>query len=79
LTEFGSRGSSSTFGDHDYAFTLVDTVRLEGLAFHFGDDSFDLLPRRYNSTERLTISLLPKALFVIKIEVNDLLEYHRPV
>ena len=26
-TEFGSRGSPSTFGDHNYAFALIDGVR----------------------------------------------------
>ena len=33
-TEFGSRGSPSTFGVDDFAFALVDRVRLEGLAIY---------------------------------------------
>ena len=31
------------------AFALVDTVRLEGLAFYFGDDYYDLRSRRHSS------------------------------
>ena len=33
-TEFGSRGSPSTFGDDDFAFALINRVRLEGLAIY---------------------------------------------
>ena len=33
------------------AFILDDTVRLEGLAFYFGDDYFGLRPHRYNSAQ----------------------------
>ena len=32
--EFGSRGSPSTFGVDDFAFALVDRVRLEGLVVY---------------------------------------------
>ena len=28
-------------------FALADTARLEGLAFYFGDDYYDLRPRRH--------------------------------
>ena len=39
-TEFGSRGSPSTFGDDDFAFTLIDRVRLDGLVVYFGNRNF---------------------------------------
>ena len=39
-TEFGSRGSPSTTATKTSAFALVDTVRLEGLAFYYGDRDF---------------------------------------
>jgi len=43
LTEFGSRGSSSAFGDDDFGFALIDRVRLEWLAFYFSDHNFDFV------------------------------------
>ena len=47
--EFGSRCSPSTFGDDDFAFALVDRVRLEGLAVYLRRRRLRLRPRRQSS------------------------------
>ena len=44
-------------------FVLADKVRLEGLAFHFGDDYYGLRPHQHNSARgaRLAFALADTA------------------
>ena len=49
LIEFGSRGSPSTFGDHDFGFALVDGVRLEALSIYLRRPRLWLCSRRRSS------------------------------
>ena len=61
------------------AFALIYTVRLEGSPSTFGDDYFGLRPRRYSLTRGARRLPSPKTHIIIKIEVNNYLEYHHHV